>query len=451
MPIAKPVQIDTVSIELAKERTNWLYALIALGLIFRFFYPFFSHPYDHLYSDPDRHYTNIIEANFAKSIYSVLDSPLPQFWLRFIFLIFGDTAIGLATYLGLLCAVTPWFWYRWGREIFRQKNTALIFFAALVFLPSWTGIYTYVMDETLVIPALGAALWLSWRAKRKQTINSLLVASLAWAIAICIKQNVVFELLIVVPWLFIAYLKQWGISRKSLLAVCASGVIIVGAYLTYPLWVYQGLGCAWLFSPAMGCMTRGYFLSGALTHSATFLSQGQLIWQTGDFGSNAMITESLAPFWHWKTWRTGKFNLVIDMDRKFYLSTPVPKPSWKKRLRLMAESALYFFFSRSWPDDRDDDPVQRLQVHLRWLWSFLSLCVLVLGWLKNRLKDMPVVLCLGTALLYIICDCSTIEGRYRKPWEGLAVAAFIYLITEPKRCKLPVSLSAVSPTSALSR
>jgi hypothetical protein len=52
---------------------NCLYFLIAIALIFRFFYPFFSHPFDHLYSDPDRHYTNISEANFGKSIYSILD------------------------------------------------------------------------------------------------------------------------------------------------------------------------------------------------------------------------------------------------------------------------------------------------------------------------------------------------------------------------------------------
>lgn len=293
------------------------------------------------------------------------------------------------------------------------------------------------MDETLSIAALGAALWLSWRAKRKQTPGSLIIAALAWSIAICIKQIVMFELVIVCPWLFISYLKQHHKTFKSFLAVFGAGLIIVSAYLTYPLWVYQGLGCTWLFSPCMGCMTRAYFLSGALRHSATFLTNGKLIWQTGHFGSNAMCTESLAPFWHWKTWRVGSYNLVINLDRKFYLVPPAPKPSWKKRLLFMAESALYFFFSRSWPDDRSDDPIQSLQVQLRWLWSILSLSIIVLAWLKNRLKDMPVILCLGTALLYIICDCSTIEGRYRKPWEGTAVAAFIYLLTVPKKKTKP--------------
>jgi hypothetical protein len=330
----------------------------------------------------------------------------------------------------------PWFWYRWGREIFATKNTALIFFAAIALLPSWIGIYSFFMDETLSILALGASLWLSWRARRKLTAGSLIAAALMWSVAICIKQIVMFELLIVVPWLLFSYLKQRGRNLRSYLAVFGAGLIIVASYLTYPLWVYRGLGCTWLFSPAMGCMTRAYFLSGALNHSATFLSNGTLIWQTGDFGSNAMCTESLAPFWHWKTWRSGKYNLVINLDHKLYLAPPAPHPPWKKRLRLMAESALYFFFSRSWPDDRSDDLIQTAQIHLRWLWSILPLSILILGFYKKRLKDIPVILCLGTAFLYVICDCSTLEGRYRKPWEGTAIAAFLYLLTEPKKKRL---------------
>ncbi len=377
---------------------------------------------------------NIKEDDFGKGIYSILDAPLPQYWLKACYFVFGDTGLGVSVYLGLLGAVAPWFWYRWGREIFAKKNTALIFFAAIALLPSWIGIFSYFMDETLSITTLGAcAVVKSWRAKRKQTAGSFIIAALAWSISICIKQIVMFELLIVVPWLFISYLHEHGRTLKSFLTVFASGMIIVCAYLTYPLWVYQGLGCTWLFSPCMGCMTRAYYLSGALSHSASFLSNGQLVWQTGHFGSNAMCTESLEPFWHWKTWRSGTYNLVINMDHKFYLVPPAPKPPWKKRLRLLAESFLYFFFSRSWPDDRGDDPIQVIQIQLRWLWSIFTLSVFIIGWLKNRLRDMPVVLCLGAAFLYVICDCSTIEGRYRKPWEGTAIAAFIYVLTTAKK------------------
>lgn len=152
-------------IESTKIR-DWLYILIALAMIFRFFYAFFVHPFDHLYSDPDRHYTNVSEDNFGKSIYSILDSPLPQFWLKAVFFVLGNTPMGASVYLGLLSMIMPWFWYRWGRELFAKKNTALIFCAAIALLPSWIGIYSFFMDETLSIIALGASLWLSWRAKK---------------------------------------------------------------------------------------------------------------------------------------------------------------------------------------------------------------------------------------------------------------------------------------------
>jgi len=412
---------------------DWLYLAIILALIFRFFYGFIMHPFDHLYSDPDRHYTNVNDENFGKSIYSILDSPLPQFWLKAVFFVLGNTTVGASVYLGLLSVVMPWFWYRWGRELFKKKDTALILCAAIAWLPSWIGIYSFFMDETLSIIALGASLWLSWRAKRKQTLGSLVIAAIAWSIAMCIKQIVMFELIIIMPWLLISYLKHHGRNLKSYAAVFAASSIIICAYLTYPLWVYIGLGSTWLLSPAMGCMTRAYYLSGALSQSATFLTHGTLIWQTGHFGSNAMCTESLSPFWNWKTWRVGSYNLVINLDRPVYLAMPTPHPPWPKRLLLFAESILYFFFSRSWPDDRSDDWVQIIQINLRWLWSILPLSILIIGMRKKLLKEMPVVLCLGTALLYVTCDCSTLEGRYRKPWEGTAIAAFIYVLTEPKK------------------
>lgn len=179
--------------------------LIVAGTIFRFCYPFICNPLDHLISDPDRHYRNATSM-FDQFIYSWLDPPFPQLFLRVMLIIFTNTRFGVPFYFGLLNAVLPWCWYLWGKELFASEKKALIYLTVLVWLPSWIGIYGYFMDETLLLPALGLALWLSWKARKKNTAKYLLLAVLAWAITLSIKLSAIFELVIVLPWLLANFL-----------------------------------------------------------------------------------------------------------------------------------------------------------------------------------------------------------------------------------------------------
>ncbi len=400
--------------------------LIVVGTIFRFCYPFFSHPLDHLGSDPLRHYLNAT-TSFNSTIFSWLDPPFPQLWLREILLLFTKTRLSVSIYFGLLCAALPWCWYLWGRQIFSSEKKALIYLAALVFLPSWIGIYGFFMDETLLLPALGLTLWLSWKAREHNTAKYLLLAVFAWAITLSIKLSALLELVIIVPWLFSHFLKHNGYKLRSYIVLLASMLMLSLTYFAYVFWVYQGLGSTWLYPPGTGVLTRAFYLSGAQSVSAAFVKKGRPFVNTGDFYSNAMVTESLNPFSDWTTWRKGSYHLIINCDKKVVLTEDMPHLSWQKRMLLIGESALYFFFSRSWPDDRVGDIIHIAQIETRWLWSLLTIFIVGLAWQKKRFTDMVVLLCLGSALLYVICDSSTIEGRYRKPWEGIALAAFIYL------------------------
>ena len=72
----------------SQELFPGLLDLIILGLIFRFFYPFFCHPLDHIYSDPARHYFNSYPVNFGQRIESIIDPVLPQLVLMAVFLCF---------------------------------------------------------------------------------------------------------------------------------------------------------------------------------------------------------------------------------------------------------------------------------------------------------------------------------------------------------------------------
>ncbi len=407
---------------------DWLYVIIYLGLILRFCYPFFCNPLQHLWSDPARHYYNGDFSSFGKTIESIFDPPLPQLLLMLARAIFPSTPMGMATYSGLLCALAPWPWYRWAREVFATKTQALFFIAILIFLPSWIGIYGFFMDEAYLLPALGAALWLSWRAKRKKTAAALLIASCAWALTIALKLSAIIEAVIVIPWLLIYFLKNNRQSLKTYTVAIASVMLVVFSCFGQALWNFRGLGTCCLFPPLFNPNNRAAYLSGTKQWSETFISHGKIIWRTGFYCPNSLLLESLDPFSHWITWRKGELETIIDCDHKFMLAIPVPHISWRERLKLFSESAIYFFFNYSWPDDLSEDLIQAAQVQMRWIWSLLTLSVCILAVKNKKWQKMPVILCLACASLYLISDSVVIEGRYRKPWEPIAIAAFLFAL-----------------------
>jgi hypothetical protein len=358
-----------------------------------------------------------------------MDPPLPQFLLKTALFIFGDSVLGAASYYGLLCAITPWCWYRWGRYIFKTKTTALIFMAVITYLPSWISIYSFFMDEPVLLPLLGTALWLSWRARKKGTAEAFILAIIFWALTMAAKLNSVFELVIIVPWLAYCYIKQNGINSKTICTNLIAGLILIVAYLSYPLWVYNGLGFTWLFPPGTGAFNRGWYNSNGVEYTAELIYKGKLVEKTGTFASNGTCSEPFAPFSRWSTWRKGSYNYQAKIDQPLNLTLPYKKTTWKENLRNLTEETLHLFFSQSWPDCREDDPIQQAQRYMRWVWSFLSAGIIFLAIRKRQMKNILVILCLGTLSFYIISNCSMIDGRYRKPWEGIAIAAFIYLST----------------------
>jgi len=268
------------------------------------------------------------------------------------------------------------------------------------------------------------------------TISAILLATFAWAFSMCIKLNVAFELVIVISWLLLAYFRQNIDIRKKVCLTLIVGSTLAFAYLSYPLWVYKGFGFTWLFPPGTAALNRGWYMSNAIGYTATLVYKGKIVEQTGNFGSNGTCSQPFAPFSDWSTWRTGHYNYTMVCNDVITLVLPCGTITWKERLRNMTEEALHFFFCQSWPDARDDDPVQEAQILMRWVWSFLTLGIIVLAIAKRQLKNILTILCLGTLLFYLLSNCSMIDGRYRKPWEGIAIATFIYLCASPKIKKI---------------
>ena len=79
----------------------------------------------------------------------------------------------VAYWTALLSLSGPWLWYRFLRELLPSRDWALAGWVVLAALPSWSAIYSYFMQETLMLPLLGPALWATWRCRRKARYGQL--------------------------------------------------------------------------------------------------------------------------------------------------------------------------------------------------------------------------------------------------------------------------------------
>jgi hypothetical protein len=403
-----------------------LIALATLGTILRIIYPFYNNPMSHLWSDPDRHYGNAIGT--SDRAYRYLDPLGYQWWLGTYLKLFGNSYYSVAIYTALLSAGTPFIWYLWFRQCLPTKRLALAGLAILTLLPSWLGIYAYFMTETLLLPSLGLALWLTWRSKNNPCLQNIFYCSVAWAFATATKLNVAPEAVICLSWLFWqlrkCHNKRFFFLALSLVLSVIGTVHILGAVDTY-----QGLGTSWLFPPRFGYAVQAYHRSGAKAFTLTLKSKTHGTYQAGWFQSPAALkTPLLTPLSDWASHRLGTYNVVIDCDQPPRLFAPALPISTYNRLRFIQENIVNFLFDWSWPDCDSNDIVQLLQIKMRWVWSILLFCILLLA-IKKKNWRILVLLCLGTALLMFFSEVGVMEGRYRKPWEGVAIAALLSLLS----------------------
>jgi hypothetical protein len=126
----------------------------------------------------------------------------------------------IAYWTSLLSLCGPWLWYRFLRELLPDRDWALTGWVILAALPSWSAIYSYFMQETLMLPLLGAALWATWRSRRKRDTASFIVAAGVWLLA-GLTRGICFPLAAVaMTWLWVTQ------SDKSVKAVSSTILLL---------------------------------------------------------------------------------------------------------------------------------------------------------------------------------------------------------------------------------
>lgn len=420
-------------LELQLTRRNCLYALlyllICLGAWLRIDYIVQFNPIDHLWSDPLRHWEQGTEALRTDPM-TLTDPVLYQIYIGVLGKLTLKDPLLVAFYTILLSLLTPWIWYRFLRELQPDRGIALAGWAALALLPSWIAIYGYFMQETLLLPLLGAALYTSWRCRRKQTLRSFLLMVALWALAGLTRGIAIPLAAVTCCWL---WLEQGDRLRKAIFSSLLLALIL--GPLTYR--AYQQLQ---IFAPhGNDKLVSLYTRSGHKRINIHYQREGSR-WSYW-FASPSTGERPLTPLSNWHTARSGVADVTIDLAKG--------KEDWQRALDqypltfsrylwIARENLIYLFFGASWPDNNTERILDRLNIHTRWLWAPLALLLFIVTvryWRRlegNRL--LPVLIAVWI-LVQGLLPIAVNEGRYRKPAEGMLLAQVALLLAARRRAR----------------
>ncbi|WP_295799096.1 hypothetical protein [uncultured Microbulbifer sp.] len=420
------------SLALRLDRRTLLYGLcyllIALGIWLRIEHIFTYNPIDHIWSDTQRHWEQGTEA-LRRDPMSMTDPVLYQIYIGML----GKLTLGepllVGLYTVLLACLTPWIWYRFARELLpRRRLLATAIWATLSLLPSWISIYAYFMQETLLLPLLGAALYASWRCRRKQTMASFLLMVLLWILAGLTRGIAIPLAAVVTTWLWLAQPQKLAKAGYSLaLLTLMLGPLAYRSHVTMQMISPHGIG-----------KLVGLYMRSGKREIHIHYSHAGANWNYW-FGSPSTGEKPLAPLSDWTTARSGRVSARIRIEQgaadweRAQANYPLTlsRYAW-----LTGENLVYLFFGSSWPDNNRARWLENLNHHSRWLWAPLTLVLLIwtaVYWRRLKGQRMLPSLLLTWILVQGLLPIAVNEGRYRKPAEGLILVQVALMLAVRRR------------------
>lgn len=390
-----------------------LFILLILG---RFYFPFVFHPLDHTFSDALRHWEHgkrLLNPELMGSI----DPKLYQLWMWVVRHI-GEDRITVGIFSGLLCAATPYSWYRAAREILSSKILALVFGILIAIHPSFLAFYGYFMPITLLLPLSGFALWLTFRAYRKPGVSSFILAATVWLFAVLTKPILAPLGLCMLGYIWIKHNQK--LTKAAISMVLLVSTLIPAAWHSYQnLYFYAPLGAHEL--------NRVYVLSGSIGH------RYETPYGTWIFSSPSFHHNPFSPFdeYNSKRSRAEPFPIATinthhgRTDWTHQIEAYKQHYNWKQWLEDKIDYTVFFFSGASWPDSqmKGGHITKQAAYWSRWMWAPLVF-ILIVGALSVSVRPRPLVWMivwgsLALILWMIFQNLVIIEGRYRKPLEPL--------------------------------
>lgn len=415
----------------ASPRLGWshwvLYVIIALGCCWRCYDVWVHNPMDHIWSDPQRHWDHAKDPLMASPMV-VFDPPVYQIWLSVVQKFTLGIPELIAIYASLLSVVTPWCWYRFLREYLSSRTLALVGWALFTILPSWFGIYSYFMTETLFLPLLGVSLWMTVRATRKRTTSAFMVMVGFWTLTGLTRG-------IAIPLAGVSALLVWLYHPQKLRSALWSAVMVTAVLA--PL-AYRNHHLFYLWAPhGNGWLNKIYAESGAREIKLHLFRNGAQ-WEYG-FGSPSIDARPFEPLSDWTSQRAGTVDVTVDFTqgtKDWKTALDASAKHGIERWHLHVENLIYLFFANSWPDNNPDYLTGRLANLSRWLWAPAFLLMVVASAIHWReVLARPYLPLLIAVWLFFQGWMLLVpnEGRYRKPLEGLLIVQMLVLIDSKRR------------------
>jgi len=412
-----------------------LIGLVALGSLLRVWAVFQYNPLEILVTDPGRWWEEATHLSSLQPI-AAIDTFGYPLWLGLFVKLTGGGALAVALHNAALSVITPWIWHRLVREVSDDRDIALLSWAAFCWLPSWISIYSYTMSETLFLPLLGAALWLSVKAYKQASTGPYFASACLWALACATR---VFALPIAVVMLLWTCRNPRRISKLGYAALAFAVIAIPLSIRThYILNVWHPFG--------FPRMNQIYVESGKRTVRFDVSRESDGYRWTYEFGSPSLYQEPFTPLSHWKSARSGTTYFSIREDHgmaDWDLALQANRSSWRERMQVWSENFIFFNFAPSWPDDNPNRVADEAASMFRWCWVPLAL-VVIAGNMRHRKQlgsGIAGMFAVVTTLAWTLTPLlpAVMEGRYRKPVEGLLLVN-LFLLIECRRERLATAV-----------
>jgi len=417
---------------LVEHRLRWAFGAV---LLWHLLFPYFDSPLLHLFSDPDRHWSNGARF-FTPTAMGAGDPYLYQLWMYLLRRLTSDDPAAIQFVCGVLCAAMPYGWYRALKELL-PRSQALAGAIVIGLIPGFVGLYAYFMNETLLLTLTGFAFWLTFRSVRKATVGAWTLACLVWSCA-------VFTRTIALPLALVCLGSVWIMQPHERFAKALIGVIAF-VLLAAPSGMHARMQLGFFAPLGNVYPVEIYTLSG--THNIELDLGAGGHWA---YGSPSFYNPTFYPFSDWTTDRQGTVKVKIDLTRgrEGWLAerARAARESTFSGWRRLKENLLYLLFAQSWPDNNLGDLSGQLTVWSRWLWPVVMLYV-AWGAIRRgyRGREWLLPVCaLGMLAFLALQTTGIIEGRYRKPIDPILVAAAAVLYCRTRT----VAPALAAPVSA---
>lgn len=401
------------------ERPYWF--LLLVGTVVRIWSVLvYRNPTSLIFSDAARHWDN------AKHFLDPgpMGCSNPYLYQLFLYLVrraTSDSALLVGLVTTALSLAYPLSFYLFARSVCRRRINALRAATVLALLPTHVSIFSFFMNETLLLPLMGFALYTTVEAKKRRSGALFLLATTLWVAAILTRS-------VVLPIAFLAAVYALAPQRRRILLALSATIITAVGFGAASLHAYPYLH---RYTPFGDSSTVGiYFVSAARDYQVTYAKR-----YVYGFSSPSLYISPFDPFFGFTSIREGKFAFSIDPEkagedvRATYIGLTAKNRA--KIPHLVFENLVYLTFGHAWPDAGKDNTPGRICLWERWIWAPLLLIAVFgsIAHLRRRGPSLVPVLTLAFVFsLYAASVLTMMEGRYRRPLEPMLVVAVFFLL-----------------------